>query len=357
VEVRKDGRWSPFLLYQAFKTNYLHVKEPMVVDQLFQSLKRSLILFLLFIGSGSLFATHIVGGDLTYTCLGGDNYKIRLVLYGDCAPGNAILPFNGTLQVYDSLGVFQFNQLASFDSLQYVDPYVNDTCLQLPYNKCIESAVLTDTLYLPQMPGGYEIVYSACCRSYSVTNVVPNGVAYMVEINSLTMSGCNNSSVFINDPAIIFCLNDTLSYDHSATDVDGDSIVYSLCDPLEAYNVPVNYYNGYSTSYQIDASPAFAIDPITGILTGKPIKLGEYVLGVCAMEYRNGVYLSTNRREFQYEIVLCDSIGCNYFPKPSCTIISKKDQSCFNVCQGEIVVTISSPVDPSNLFLSMKPTC
>ena len=37
-------------------------------------------------------ATHLVGGEMTYTCLGNNTYEIQLVIYRDCGPTNT----NGT---------------------------------------------------------------------------------------------------------------------------------------------------------------------------------------------------------------------------------------------------------------------
>ena len=38
------------------------------------------------------YASHAQGGDLTYTCLGGNQYRLRLAFYRDCsgttAPGS-----------------------------------------------------------------------------------------------------------------------------------------------------------------------------------------------------------------------------------------------------------------------------
>ena len=40
-------------------------------------------------------ATHLAGSDITYTCLGGNTYRIDLTFYRDCAgtpaPGGVIL--------------------------------------------------------------------------------------------------------------------------------------------------------------------------------------------------------------------------------------------------------------------------
>ncbi|HTN17541.1 MAG TPA: hypothetical protein VL092_07675, partial [Chitinophagaceae bacterium] len=37
----------------------------------------------------SSFASHIVGGEITYVCLGGNRYKITISIYRDCLGGIA----------------------------------------------------------------------------------------------------------------------------------------------------------------------------------------------------------------------------------------------------------------------------
>jgi len=36
-------------------------------------------------------ADHFAGGDITYTCLGNNQYEITLVIYRDCSPGTLAL--------------------------------------------------------------------------------------------------------------------------------------------------------------------------------------------------------------------------------------------------------------------------
>ena len=41
------------------------------------------------------FASHLVGGTMTYECLGGDNYEITLTLYRDCNGSGALVHSKG----------------------------------------------------------------------------------------------------------------------------------------------------------------------------------------------------------------------------------------------------------------------
>ncbi|MDW8346583.1 MAG: hypothetical protein RML94_06475, partial [Bacteroidia bacterium] len=45
----------------------------------------------------SALATHIVGGDLTYVCLGDNRYRFRLEVFRDCS--NSTVPFDNNITI------------------------------------------------------------------------------------------------------------------------------------------------------------------------------------------------------------------------------------------------------------------
>ena len=55
----------------------------------------------------------------------------------------------------------------------------------------------------------------------------------------------------------------------------------------------------------MSASPGFAIDAITGQITGNPNLIGQFVVGVCVREYRKGILLKNHFRDFQFNIRSC----------------------------------------------------
>lgn len=131
----------------------------------------------------------------------------------------------------------------------------------------------------------------------------------------------NHSSVFTNFPPLFLCVNQPFTFNHSATDADGDSLAYSLYTPYEgdggtgpldptftnsntAAFTPVTFLAGYNTNSPLGASP-FNLNATTGILTGTPGMIGQFVVGVKVKEYRNGVYVSETLRDFQFNIINC----------------------------------------------------
>jgi gliding motility-associated-like protein len=145
------------------------------------------------------------------------------------------------------------------------------------------------------------------------------------------------------------CKDDSLNIDFSVNEPDGDSVYYSLCQPLNGGSqnspapnppgsapfTPVPFVFPYSTGYPLPATPNIAVDPATGILSGTPIGVGQFVFAVCAEEYdSNGVLLSTLRRDYQFNVTSCQSV-VNADPTPQIY-----QQS--TICNGTTVTFLDS---------------
>jgi gliding motility-associated-like protein len=277
-------------------------------------------------------ADHLVGGEIYYECLGGDQYRITLKVYRDCYTVTGA-PFDSPafIAVYNAGGGLVANLSAPFTGSQQLAVTVNDPCLQAPPDVCVEEAIYTADVNLPFSPGGYHVAYQRCCRNGSIVNLVSpadQGSTYYVEIPEMALNSCNSGPRYDQFPPLALCTGEPMEFDHSATDPDGDMLVYSLCTPyhggssanpapVPAFAPPYStivWNPGYSASYPIDASTAFQIDPTTGLLTGVPDQVGRYVVGVCVEEYRNGSLISRNVRDFQFNVVSCGSFVAAVIP-------------------------------------------
>jgi len=267
---------------------------------------------------------HLVGGEIYYECLGNDDYRITLKVYRDCNSSGAPFDSPASIAIYNSSGGLFTTLNAFHGGSQLLPVIINNPCLQAPPDVCVEEAVYTITVNLPFIAGGYHVAYQRCCRNQSIvnlTNPASQGSTYYVAIPEQALNSCNSSPYFNSFPPLALCIGEELIFNHSATDPDGDQLVYSLCTPYhggsQANPAPVpplgppyiniNWGGGYSAADPLDASPILAINPVTGELTGVPTQAGQYVVGVCVEEYRNGQLLSINKRDFQFNVVSCVS--------------------------------------------------
>jgi gliding motility-associated-like protein len=288
-------------------------------------------------------ATHIIGGELYYECLGNNQYRIVLKLYRDCF--NGIPPFDNPapIGIFTSSGalVDMDPDIAGPQPLYMYDPVVTNLppvianpCLVAPPNICVEEGVYEAVVTLPPINGGYTMVYQRCCRNNTILNIVNPGdvgATYTAFIPGSGPFECNSSPRYNNFPPIVLCINDPLSFDHAATDPDGDSLVYFLCDPYEGGSTSdpapdppfappyanVIFANPFSATNPLGANPGLAINPQTGLLTGTPNMLGQFVVAVCVGEYRNGQLIAVHKRDFQFNVVNCLSNVAAAFINPN----------------------------------------
>lgn len=304
-------------------------------------------------------ATHLIGGEIFYDCLGNNQYRITLKIYRDCGPSNTQgtgFDQNAVIAIYDASKNLVNKLQPSLLTVQGISPNAVNPCLssQISTSVCYEEGIYQTIVTLPPIAGGYDIVYQRCCRNPSTTNIInPSeyGATYWAHIPDPQLATCNSSPRFNNLLPVAMCAGIGVYINNSATDPDGDELVYEFYRPLHgggnntfilggpnspAPNPPtppnfstVVWKVGYSDTYQIPSNPAMQINPQNGYITGTPSQSGLYVIGVRVKEYRNGQLLSMNSRDFQVSIIANSNL-CNP------TTISKiKPQTDF--CIGKTV--------------------
>jgi gliding motility-associated-like protein len=300
-------------------------------------------------------ATHIVGGDMTYRFIervGESNrYMFKIKIYYDCYPadGHAAIASDSTITVavYQQMTVSPelWRLTGNNGGLRMLTirrgplvtiPNPVFECIVPPANICVYESVFEFELLLKRIPMPYCISYQRCCRNQALianlpTNEANMGSNYHVMLTPQAQLANNTSPTFSNYPNTTICLGDPLDYNHEATDLEGDSLVYKFCQPTtspgQAGNPnfcfaspaanPVGNWNcpppiRYAQSYPqypwhqpMAGDPVVAMDSVTGRIRGKPYSLGQFVVSVCVEEWRNGVLLGKVFRDFQFNVVRC----------------------------------------------------
>lgn len=297
------------------------------------------ILAILFILCGfSASATHLVGGNMAYTYLGdtdGDgnfNYKITFQTFLDCNS-----PFWGGSfpQNFLEVGVYEGEAAPTGSLLQTTAVMLilvdSNSIIPVPTNGCSigQAVCLYQVTYeaevdLPLSFSGYHLVYDRCCRTGAVINLNNpggQGLAFHAFIPSTLVN--NSSPVFSDVPVPFLCVGDTTSILNTATDPDGDLLIFSFVDPYRGFGdasnpapglpimlnwpIPtVNWLNGsFDENNPFGPTGHAFMDGATGLTEYMAPNLGNYVVAVEIREFRFGNLIGITRRDMQFVVINC----------------------------------------------------
>ncbi len=278
-------------------------------------------------------AAHIVGGEVYYNFLSSTftskTYRVTVVLFRDnlCGTTCAPLPTSVPVGIYNN------------DNGQLVGDFINIvrqsevplTIVQSP--NCLTNTptfnysggyYVTD-ITVENNAAGYTIAYQTCCRVSGINNVPPNGatdqgVTYYSELpgNNILQNGITDNGARFQTGISIICANKSFILDFSANDVDGDSLVYNICNGLgggaatnAGFNEPagppyasLNYTSPFTGSQPLGSQAS--INTQTGFITGIAPAAGKYVVAVCVSSYRNGVFMNRHFKDFLITVSPCD---------------------------------------------------
>ena len=295
-------------------------------------------------GCQSMLASHVVGGDISYTVDSNGTYTVTYTMYRDCAPGSSGFnsSYTGKLrnaQTNSTLINFTF----------YGGPIVNvppsgDTSCTVPASFCVQKRVYTGTFtYSGTLPANTYFTVTSGNRNASISNLInPTSTnAYYLTWNWPGSLGVVNSTpVFTNLPPNVVARNNTINIPFPAYDADGDSLYYELADAYQGYTQLVNYVSGYSGAAPFPVTTGFTttINPTTGTVSSNISAIGQYVIAFKLTEFRNGIPLTTTLRDYQLNVT-------NKAPF-SLAQGSISAVSCFGGNDGSAEVLITTGVPP-----------
>jgi len=290
-------------------------------------LRHALLLLLISI-SGFANASHIVGGGFNIVWLHDSTYQLTLRILRDCSSQTQL---DKTI----SVGIFdKQTDLRQDIIIMDLGPvnkinFISVKCMSVPSGVCTELGSYTKVITLsPKKYNnsvGYYISWERCCRNNIISNITNPGnssMAFYMEIPPPKLIK-NSSPSWNNNPKLLLCVGNPFTYNFNFTDPDGDSLVYSLVDPLQGNLDWLNNNNGgnprpgsypsiqwsqgFNTSQQITGSPPLTIDSRTGQITVTPDQQGTFVTAIKVEEYRFGKKLGEVHFELQFTVSACNT--------------------------------------------------
>lgn len=259
-------------------------------------IKSLLILTSLLFGYSS-HATHLMGGEIVAQQINGYQYQILMTVYRDTAG----IPMQTTAQfnITDSAGTNVTTLTTPYDSV-----ISGNTLPMYPYG--VEVYFFIDTITFSSS-GTYTIGWSNCCRNGAIQNITqPLGQSMFLQTQVTVFDTVNNSTPWFLVPASIFLPSNTpWQYNPLPFDPDGDSLFWSLSQPLNALN---SNCPGYTLPPGTVSNP-MTINPVTGTITWTASTVGHFVTSVLVEEFRNGIKIGEIRRDMQFIVVQTSFTG------------------------------------------------
>ncbi|MEL6591703.1 MAG: hypothetical protein AAFQ68_16545, partial [Bacteroidota bacterium] len=302
-----------------------------------KSFNRILFLWgcILLFGLQSGYASHFMGVDIYYDCVGPCTYRVYLSTYYDCtqssitptpvlntpasagnlAPGANELDFVGTgTNCTDPVGVGGW-QFVSYLEVTPVCPTATTECDGTPgqLRGVAELIYYQDYDFCNTNCNEYRIVWDDCCRNGAINSGAANDFIYTGNtIINTSINPCNSSPRFANKPIPYLCAGETFTFNQGAFDPDGDSLVYLLGPCFQGAGNNVGYLAGFSPTQPLGPGWNVSINSFTGDITIAPNPTGPQltaVLCIVVEEYRNGVKIGEVARDMQITVIDCAAFG------------------------------------------------
>lgn len=281
-----------------------------------------------------LTASHIMGGELTYTWIGGNDYNLQLTLYRDCSGVPA--PTAPTIQITapncgGSMGSVNLtvSPLSPLDITPVCTASLS-TCNGGPLTG-VQKWDYSGTVTLAVPCDDYTFTYSDCCRNSTITNLdaaSTHGASFTATLDNLH-NPFNNSPRFASDPVIFLSQGATHNINNGAYDPDNDSLSISLAPAIDEYGVSIPYTPGFSYTAPVSTSGTISLDPFTGNLMITPVQQEVDVIVYRVEEYRNGQFIGSISRDIQV------IVSGNTNQLPSISGINGTGSITGNVCAGD----------------------
>ncbi len=302
---------------------------------------RAWLFALALLGAMEARSDHFSGASITYACQTGNQYKIFLDLYLDCA-GFGIT--GQSLYFSNACGVtFTLNNLQPIaGGVQEV----SQLCPTQLENSSCQGGTLPSfrkyryevTLFLsPCTTGPWKVEWFICCRN-TMVNLQNVPGTYAVATVQHQTGVCDRSPVFVDSGIPYVCIGQPVSYNPGATDPDGNLMSFALVPArfntfTPPNPTPVNYSSGFSGT-----SPLQGISIVagTGQLNFTPLLTGRYVVVIEVTTFNSfGQVIGKVMRDLMFVVITCDESPPSSSNLTNLTPGLQSGPNSLGVCEGQ----------------------
>ena len=328
-----------------------------------RSLYKALLLLgiVTFFLPGNAKATHVMGSDITWDCIGKDSFEVTLTVYRDCTGVGLGQPnLNVGCDSGGSINTSPTVVSGSYNGGKDITPICNNNSSQCNNGSFPIGIEKHKVKYIVDLSNSncckVNFNYDRCCRSNKITTLggAGNPNFYSESWFDRCKAPCDNAPDFSAEPTGVLCKGRSQVYTQGAVDVDTDStgqlldsLSYEFAEPLEGPNQPITYKGQLSFDKPLNFKgfprknlpPPFGLDldKETGDLRFTPTKDQVSVLSLKVNEYRrvNGKMqkIGEIRRGVQFFVKKCPQNNIPSLTGMGCNNPKKVKE----ICEGELL--------------------
>ena len=271
-----------------------------------------LISCIFFIRTEHVNASHLIGGQIAYECLGNNQYRVNLTLYRDCSgiamETSQYLSINSA-----SCGLSLSNVVLSLDTFFEISNCPLSSTCNGGTSPGTEQYVYSAIIALPQTCTDWVLSWSNCCRNTAITNLATSVGAGNVYLEAgINSSLCNDSPIFTTERLNYFCAGQCYEHNAGAYDPEGDSLLFALTCPQGGVGLCISNVPGLSPTQPLFTSPSnsFNFDSNTGQMSFCPIAGQTQIAATVITVYQilNGDTIGYVQRDIQLTVI--NSVNC-----------------------------------------------
>lgn len=279
-------------------------------------------------------AVHVIGGEITYRCLGNGLFEFTATVIRDCGDPNSPGFLNGGVDLIGPSGTHGLTLVSAVDLSPRCSTNLSLSC-NPPQQGTGQQGSLAKLMFRgnvnlsnlgPTPSNGYTFrVTLPCCRGANNNSLASNNsLALQVKMFPFTdpNSGqvltpsqlCDASPVFVSEPAPVFVANpvDTIYYQALGLDIDAaDSLSYRLDPSFSSTLIPYNFIAPYSLSQPIPGlfdstfipADQLPINPKSGELIFRPTTTGTFAFSLRITAFRTGQKIAEVLRETSFQVI------------------------------------------------------
>jgi len=320
------------------------------------------------IGFTNTFGAHIPGGNLTWQCTGNPNeYVISMNLFVSCPD---FLSSSYSISISNTCGLANPNitlpQLGQPVEISQICPSQINLSDCPPGTGGIPGVMMytyQTTIVLPAGCDSWDFEFDLCCRDAS-TNTnggTGNEMFFHSQMNSTT-APCDGSPYITAQPIPYVCSGIQQTYCPGAIDPDGDSLAYSLVNPLASGGASITHPAPYSPTMPLQN---LVMDPVTGCITFNQPTTGNFVVTYLIEAFNAaGQLTGFIYHDFQFEVI--NNGNCQPVIDPGTTGATNVtgnaallNPNTIEICEGQSIcfdLTFSSPAPLTVLALDSSNT-